>query len=475
MTAIKKYPKTIANIEDGFLDLLSGEIITLEANHEGFSFDIPVTGTDSLEHAYEWKIDGNSFLKISADGDGAGSIENMLVTIPVDLIITGKVAIGADATLGDYGGYDTMMNFQVTLTDWTNVNKYTSYSEVIVSPSTDLTDITFAGFERLVTIPITNTHDITAWNFSALEFFWNNYGSGDVTIGFGIFGGAAHYGSGNITSELVAGYFYSSNNGSGNISGTAQKDGNFGVAVGTACYDTGYIERNFHFYAEKPYGTGPIHNNWGIYLEDQEVGTVSSFAIETAGGKVQFGAPAGKNSLLYMQDGDVAHGRTAVQPTDVYFKLTSLSATAGGVFMVGISDADAQAFKIGAYFGTTNPTDATAAFSVDVGKADGGTDIDPIGNLETAFKITNDGTTIFAMTGDGSPGFFATQPPAGKQVSGANLTNNVTAGGTNDQIDNFTNLSVYATDAAAIRNAIYQLARKQKQLNDGLRAYGLFT
>lgn len=65
--------------------------------------------------------------------------------------------------------------------------------------------------------------------------------------------------------------------------------------------------------------------------------------------------------------------------------------------------------------------------------------------------------------------------PVGRQTSGADLTNNVTSGGTNDQIDNWSNLTTYATDAAAIRNAIYQLARKVKQLNDGLRLYNLFT
>ena len=62
-----------------------------------------------------------------------------------------------------------------------------------------------------------------------------------------------------------------------------------------------------------------------------------------------------------------------------------------------------------------------------------------------------------------------------KQTSGADVTNNVTAGGTTDQLDDFTNLTVYATDAAAIRNDIYQLSRKVKQINDALRLYGLLT
>lgn len=62
-----------------------------------------------------------------------------------------------------------------------------------------------------------------------------------------------------------------------------------------------------------------------------------------------------------------------------------------------------------------------------------------------------------------------------RQTSGANLTNNVTSGGTDNQIDNWTDLTTYATDAAAIRNAVYQLSRKLKQCNDALRLYGLLT
>lgn len=71
-------------------------------------------------------------------------------------------------------------------------------------------------------------------------------------------------------------------------------------------------------------------------------------------------------------------------------------------------------------------------------------------------------------------GFFASTPVA-KQASGANLTNNVTSGGTDDTIANFTDLTTYSNSAAAIRNDIYQLARKLKQVNDALRLYGLLT
>ena len=62
-----------------------------------------------------------------------------------------------------------------------------------------------------------------------------------------------------------------------------------------------------------------------------------------------------------------------------------------------------------------------------------------------------------------------------RQTGGENATNNVTSGGTTGTIDNWTDLTTYATDAAAIRNAVYQLARLVKQDHDALRLYGLLT
>jgi len=64
---------------------------------------------------------------------------------------------------------------------------------------------------------------------------------------------------------------------------------------------------------------------------------------------------------------------------------------------------------------------------------------------------------------------------ASLQSPGSDMNNNVTVGGTTDQIDNFTSLTTYSTDAAAIRNDIYQLARKVKLINDALRGYGLMS
>lgn len=68
-------------------------------------------------------------------------------------------------------------------------------------------------------------------------------------------------------------------------------------------------------------------------------------------------------------------------------------------------------------------------------------------------------------------GYFGTAAAAQQAV--AALTNNITAGGTDDQLADYTDLTTYATDAAAIRNNLYQLGRKLDQVVDALRLYGL--
>ena len=70
---------------------------------------------------------------------------------------------------------------------------------------------------------------------------------------------------------------------------------------------------------------------------------------------------------------------------------------------------------------------------------------------------------------------FLGATPVAQQTGGENLTNSVTAGGTTGTIADITDQVVYANDAAAIRNDIYQLARALKQDHDALRLYGLLT
>lgn len=75
--------------------------------------------------------------------------------------------------------------------------------------------------------------------------------------------------------------------------------------------------------------------------------------------------------------------------------------------------------------------------------------------------------------GQSAIGFYGANPAAQAGGVGATLTNSVTSGGTDNTIDDWTSLTVYATDAAAIRNAVYQLARKLRLLELAVKAPGL--
>lgn len=96
------------------------------------------------------------------------------------------------------------------------------------------------------------------------------------------------------------------------------------------------------------------------------------------------------------------------------------------------------------------------------------------GGTARALVLGADATELMRFGSATTLSFFGVAAVA-RQTSGANLTNNVTAGGTNGTIANYTDLVVYATDAAAIRNNIYQLARSLKTAHDALRLYGLLT
>jgi len=65
--------------------------------------------------------------------------------------------------------------------------------------------------------------------------------------------------------------------------------------------------------------------------------------------------------------------------------------------------------------------------------------------------------------------------PIVQVTQGSDLTNSVTAGGTDDTIADYSIASNYNVVRATIRDDIYQLARSVKIIQDGLRDYGLLS
>jgi hypothetical protein len=90
----------------------------------------------------------------------------------------------------------------------------------------------------------------------------------------------------------------------------------------------------------------------------------------------------------------------------------------------------------------------------------------------TQSQITGLVAALAAKVGSsGNIGFFGAS--AQSQQAVAALTNNVTAGGTDDVIASYSDLTLYANDAVAIRNDLYQISRKLGQVVAALRLYGL--
>lgn len=94
-----------------------------------------------------------------------------------------------------------------------------------------------------------------------------------------------------------------------------------------------------------------------------------------------------------------------------------------------------------------------------------------------------DGRNIIVGTGTGTKigtettqklGFYGVAPVVQVAV-GADFTNGVTSGGSDNQTANYTDLTTYANDSGTIRNNIYQLGRSVALIQNGLRDLGLLS
>lgn len=94
----------------------------------------------------------------------------------------------------------------------------------------------------------------------------------------------------------------------------------------------------------------------------------------------------------------------------------------------------------------------------------------------SAHNIITDTTTGMKIATATSQklGFFNATPVV-QQTQGATVTNNITSGGSANTLANYTDLTVYANDSAAIRNNQYQMGQTLKTIVDGLRTLGLFS
>lgn len=226
--------------------------------------------------------------------------------------------------------------------------------------------------------------------------------------------------------------------------------GNGGGWVGSTGDSQAWLSGGMHYS-----GSG---SNW---VCDAAAGDPCYFDI--GGGELTFYGDTGITPGATFAPSRIANFR---RDTGIVFDVV-LSVTAGGI-TYGANPAVSGAYR------TANNVLMLAARNAGNSADIWGVYIDGSNQIHIGHSSGANAGLLLQNDAAGKIGFFAGAPVV-KQTSGENLTNNVASGGTDGTIANFTDLTVYANDAATIRNDIYQLARKLKQVNDGMRTYALLT
>ena len=232
-----------------------------------------------------------------------------------DLRVEGRVAFGGDGAIGPDVNYSWLFDLSHTITDFSASEGWDPFRSFIrIAPTEDLTGANAKyvyGHDLVTWAPAGNPYD-HAYLTGPYMATWYE-GTGNVEIMGGAFIGAESW-SGHVESQ-GGGYVVSDGVGSVTI------DQNFGLELLTGHRGAaGSIADDYSLYVYTPYATRPLARHYGIYLEDQEVGTDESYALYSAGGKSYFAGDVGigtaSPSAALHVDGDfVASGtKSFVQP-----------------------------------------------------------------------------------------------------------------------------------------------------------------
>lgn len=393
---------------------------------------------------------------IRADGTGGSTVQGSLVIVSDagDMTSPGGLCFGDSAFIGVSGGMARLNDLSHTVTDFSAAPSWRqTANRFILNSSVNTTATANTLLNQISTDPASTT------NFGTMvcgSFVAQHLGSGNVTTisGFGITATNGNSGTVTTNSAMTVNSYNASTGAITTNNGLVLQTGSFfaGGTVGT----------NKALVIKTPYTTGTLTTHYGAYIEDQSAGG-TGYAMYAAGGRSFHSGNFGFGVIPTVQVDILNEAR--ILTTSTLGSVLTMENSGFGGSVWKIRSAGAADVGGGGAFTIASYTDGTTPFVILPTSNNFG-----FKTAAPAYDFDFVGNTRF----NGNMGFFNTTPAA-QQTSGADLTNNVTSGGTSDTIADFSDLAIYATDAPTIRNNIYQLARKLKQVNDALRVYGLLT
>ncbi|MEK9158190.1 MAG: tail fiber domain-containing protein [Patescibacteria group bacterium] len=146
-----------------------------------------------------------------------------------------------------------------------------------------------------------------------------------------------------------------------------------------------------------------------------------------------------RDGSFILTDADVAHGMTDLDSTASFAQFGPNSATAGGLYIQGLSDTDSSSLHMRSVIGSTDPTDTTPAYFLEAGKKSG-TGWGALGSLETVLQLNNYSSNLLTVLGSGNVGIGTTEPTYTLDVQAPSASQRIkSTTGTNYAYTDYTN------------------------------------
>ncbi len=332
-------------------------------------------------------------------------VDDITVTTSVTAggVITGAtVEATGDTSLGDNAAMGYTATEGLILTGQGSTNDVTIKNDAdtaVISIPTGATGVTFAGTVTSGGNILSDTDSTDDLGTTGVR--WANLYVDDITATTSATIGTANIVGGTWTDSSGAISF-----GNENLSttGTLSAGATTVTSLLASSNDVGAIGASGTAFSDLFLASGGVVNfNAGDVTLTHASNTLAmqggSFVIGSATAQQAFEV---KDGNIALTDTDVSQPMTALIEGNAYARIQPLSATAGGLDIVGASDSDAVGMDMRAYIGSSNPTDTTPAMRWRAGKSDGGTNIAALGASETAYQWTNFNTSTVYMSIYGS-------------------------------------------------------------------------